>query len=162
MRVSDIMRRSFASIRADASLLDAANLLIETNQRGLPVVDADGSVLGMISEGDFLRRAELDVDLPQDSWFAKIIGSDKQAPSRQRMSALVVGEVMTRHPVCISDEALVSEVVALMSGRRIAQLPVVCGDTLVGVVSRVELLEAVASVLRAAKATTGTLVTDAT
>lgn len=161
MKVSDIMRRSFASIGADASLLEAADLLIETNQRGLPVVDADGNLLGMISEGDFLRRAELDVDLPQDSWFAKILGNDKQAPARRRMSALVVGEVMTRHPVSVSDEALVSEVVALMSGRRIAQLPVMCGDTLVGVVSRSELLEAVASVLRAAKASTDRLASDA-
>lgn len=152
MIVSDIMRRSFASIRPDASLLEAADLLIQTNQRGLPVLDADGNLLGMISEGDFLRRTELDVDMPRDNWFARILGGDKHEPSRRRMSALVVGEVMSRHPLCISDEAPVSEVVAMMGARRIAQLPVVCGDTLVGLVGRAELLVAVASVLRAAQA----------
>jgi CBS domain-containing protein len=153
MKVSDIMRRSFASIKADASLLEAADLLLETNQRGLPVVDDDGNLLGMISEGDFLRRAELEVDLPRENWFEKILGTDKHAPARRRMSALVVGEVMSRHPICISDEAPVSEVVAMMGARRIAQLPVVCGDTLVGVIGRAELLQAVASVLRAARET---------
>lgn len=153
MNVSDIMRRSFRSIEAGASLLEAADLLLETNQRGLPVVDAEGSLLGMISEGDFLRRTELDVDLPRGSWLGKVLGGEKQDPERRRMCALVVGEVMTRNPVCISDEALVSEVVTLMGTRHIAQLPVVCGDVLVGLVGRVELLGAVASALRAAQVT---------
>jgi CBS domain-containing protein len=155
MKVSDIMRRSFTSIRASASLLEAADLLLETSQRGLPVVDADGALLGMISEGDFLRRAELDVDPPRGNWLGKVLGTEKQTPARRRMSALVVGEVMTRGPICVGDEALVSEVVALMGTHHIAQLPVVCGDTLVGVVGRTELIRAVAAVLRSAAANRG-------
>ena len=64
MIVSDIMRRSFATIKPEAPLIEAAHLLLETNQRGLPVVDRDRILVGIISEGDFLHRTELDVSLP--------------------------------------------------------------------------------------------------
>ena len=63
------------------------------------------------------------------------------------MRAQLVREVMTRDPVCVDDEATFDEVVALMDARHIAQLPVVCGSSVVGVVSRVELLVAVAGAL---------------
>ncbi|WP_422272781.1 HPP family protein [Bradyrhizobium sp.] len=53
MNVSDIMRRSFATIRPDAPPLEAADLLLQTNQRGLPVIDREGTLVGVISEGDF-------------------------------------------------------------------------------------------------------------
>ena len=69
MNVSDVMRRSFATIRPDASLLDAAHLLLETNQRGLPVIDSEGTLVGVISEGDFLHRVELDIARqPETGW----------------------------------------------------------------------------------------------
>ena len=150
MIVADLMRRSFATIKADAPLLEAADLLLETNQRGLPVVDAGGALQGMISEGDFLRRAELDVDAPPGNWLEQFLGIEEDTPARRRMHARTVGEAMSRYPVCISDEATVSEVVALMDSRHVAQLPVLCGETLVGVIGRVELLCAVEKVLRSA------------
>ena len=69
MNVSDIMRRSFATIKPDAPLLDAAHLLIETNQRGLPVIDQDGTLVGVISEGDFLHRTQLiSARRPETGW----------------------------------------------------------------------------------------------
>lgn len=153
MNVSDIMRRSFATITADAPLLEAVDLLLETNQRGLPVVDADGALQGMISEGDFLHRTELDVDAPPGNWLEAFLGIEEDTPARRRMHALTVGEAMSRDTVSVSDEATVSDVVALMDTRHIAQLPVLCGDTLVGVIGRVELLYAVEKVLRAARST---------
>ena len=72
MNVSDIMRRSFATIKPDAPLLDAAHLLIETNQRGLPVIDHDGALVGVISEGDFLHRTELDISPPRGNWLEEV------------------------------------------------------------------------------------------
>jgi CBS domain-containing protein len=67
MKVPDIMRRSFATIKPDAPLIDAAHLLLETDQRGLPVVDREGALVGVISEGDFLHRSELEMGPPQGS-----------------------------------------------------------------------------------------------
>jgi CBS domain-containing protein len=147
MNVSDIMRRSFATIKPDAPLLDAAHLLIETNQRGLPVIDQDGTLVGVISEGDFLHRTELDISPPPGNLLEELLGIEEDTPARRRMRAQLVREVMTRDPVFVDDEATLDEVVALMDARHIAQLPVVCGSSVVGVVSRVELLVAVAGAL---------------
>jgi CBS domain-containing protein len=147
MNASDIMRRSFASIAPDAPLLDAAHLLMETNQRGLPVIDHEGSLAGVISEGDFLHRTELDISPPAGNWLEQLLGIEEGTPARRRMRARRVHEVMTRDPVFVDNEASLGEVVALMDLRHIAQLPVVCGGFVVGVVSRVELLAAVARAL---------------
>jgi CBS domain-containing protein len=144
MNVSDIMRRSFATIKPDAPLLDAAHLLIETNQRGLPVIDRDGTLVGVISEGDFLHRTELDIRPPPGNWLEELLGIEEDTPARRRMRARLVHETMTRDPVCVDDEATLDEVVALMDARHIAQLPVVCGGSVVGVIGRAELLAAVA------------------
>ena len=83
MNVSDIMRRSFATIKPDAPLLDAAHLLIETNQRGLPVIDHDGALVGVISEGDFLHRTELDISPPRGNWLEEVLGIEEDTPARQ-------------------------------------------------------------------------------
>jgi CBS domain-containing protein len=147
MNASDIMRRSFATIKPDAPLLDAAHLLMETNQRGLPVVDHEGSLAGVISEGDFLHRTELDIRPPPGNWLEELLGIEEDTPARRRMRARLVHEVMTRDPVCIDNEASLDEVVALMDLRHVAQLPVVCGGSVVGIISRVELLAAVARAL---------------
>jgi CBS domain-containing protein len=150
MNVSDIMRRSFATIRPDAPLLDAAHLLLETNQRGLPVIDREGMLVGVISEGDFLHRTELGISPPPGNFLEELLGIEEDTPARRRMRARLVRETMTRDPVSVDDEASLDEVVALMDVRHIAQLPVVCGGSVVGVVSRVELLAAVARALSSA------------
>jgi CBS domain-containing protein len=64
MRAKDVMRRSFATVKPGTSLVEAARLLLETNQRGLPVQDKDGNLVGIISEGDLLHRDELGVKPP--------------------------------------------------------------------------------------------------
>ena len=74
MNVPDIMRRSFATIRPDAPLLDAAHLLLETNQRGLPVIDRQGTLVGAISEGDFLHRTELGISPPPGNFLEELLG----------------------------------------------------------------------------------------
>ena len=147
MNVSDIMRRSFATIKPDAPLLDAAHLLIETNQRGLPVIDDEGALVGVISEGDFLHRTELDISPPPGNWLEELLGIEEDTPARRRMRARLVREVMARDPICIDEELTLDEVVALMDAHHIAQLPVLCGGSVVGIVSRAELLAAVARAL---------------
>jgi CBS domain-containing protein len=150
MNVSDIMRRSCATIKPDAPLLEAADLLLQTNQRGLPVIDREGTLVGVISEGDFLHRTKLDISPPPGNFLEELLGIDEDTPARRRMRACLVRETMTRDPVCVDDEASLDQVVALIDVRHIAQLPVVCGGSVVGVVSRVELLAVVARALSSA------------
>jgi CBS domain-containing protein len=151
MNVSEVMRRSFATIRPDAPLLDAAHLLLETNQRGLPVIDSEGTLVGVISEGDFLHRVELDIGPPPGNWLEDILGIEENTPARRRMRAGLVREAMTLDPVFVNDEATLDEVVTLMDARHVAQLPVVCGEIVIGIIGRVELLNAVAQALYSAK-----------
>jgi CBS domain-containing protein len=147
MNVSLVMRRTFATIKPEASLLEGAHLLLETNQRGLPVIDGEGTLVGIISEGDFLHRVELDIDPPPGNWLEEILGIKQDTPARRRMQARIVSESMSRNPVCVSDETTLDEVVALMDIRHVAQVPVVCGTTVVGIIGRLELLRAVAHAL---------------
>jgi CBS domain-containing protein len=147
MNVSDIMRRSFATIKPDAPLLEAADLLLQTNQRGLPVIDHEATLVGVNSEGDFLHRTELDISPPPGNFLEELLGIEEDTPARRRMSARLVRETMTRDPICVNEEASLDEVVALMDVHHIAELSVVCGSSVVGVVSRVELLAAVARAL---------------
>jgi CBS domain-containing protein len=147
MNVSDVMRRSFATIKSDAPLREAANLLMQTNQRGLPVVDHEGTLVGVISEGDFLHRTELDISPPPGNWLEDVLGIKEDTPARRRMGARLVHQAMTRDPIYVDDEATLDEVVALMDARHIAQLPVVRGGCVIGIVSRVELLAAVVHAL---------------
>ena len=151
MNVSDVMRRSFATIKPEASLLEAAHLLLETNQRGLPVIDGEGTLVGIISEGDFLHRVELDIGPPPGTWLEDILGIEEDTPARRRMQARLVRDAMTRDPVCVNNKTTLDEVVALMDARHVAQLPVVCGATVVGMIGRVELLSAVAHALSQAE-----------
>jgi len=146
MNVSSLMRRSFATVGPDTLLVDAAHLLLETNQRGLPVID-EGMLVGVISEGDFLHRAELGIEPPPGNWLEEILGIKEDTPARRRMRARLVREAMTPNPVCVNDETTLDEAVALMDARHVAQLPVVCGVTVIGIIGRVELVAAGAEAL---------------
>ncbi|WP_441252009.1 CBS domain-containing protein [Tardiphaga sp. 71_E8_N1_1] len=99
-------------------------------------------VIGVVSEGDFLHRAELDVLPPRGNWVEQLIGIEEDTPATRRMTACTVGEIMSRVPVCIGANATVDEVVALMDRHHVAQVPVMCGSNVVGLISRTELLAA--------------------
>ena len=143
MRVVDVMRRSVAVIKPQAQLLEAVQLLLETGQRALPVVDEEGLPVGIISEGDFLHRTELGTAAPRGNWFEDLLGFEEDTPARRRFSALTVGAVMSRDLICVGEEASFDEVIAEMDMRQIAQVLVVCGSILVGLIGRPELLDAV-------------------
>jgi CBS-domain-containing membrane protein len=88
MNVSHVMRRLFATIKPEASLLEAANLFLETNQRGLPVIDGEGTLVGIISEGDCLHWVELDISAPPGNWLEDILASKRIARSPSYVGAL--------------------------------------------------------------------------
>ncbi len=142
MRAMDVMRNSFATVKSSTSLLDAARLLLETNQRGLPVLDDNGGLVGIISEGDFLHRDELGVMPPAGNWLEQILGIEEVTPARERMRALRVGEIMTLNPVYVEEDASVDDVIVAMDLRDVAQLPVVSTGKVVGMISRFELISA--------------------
>jgi CBS domain-containing protein len=142
MRVSDVMRSWFATVKPGTPLLEAARLLLETNQRGLPVLDDNEMLVGIVSEGDFLHRDELGVMPPAGNWLEQILGIEEATPARERMRALRVGEIMTLNPVCVAEDASVDDVIADMDLRYVAQIPVVSAGKVIGLISRFELIAA--------------------
>jgi len=143
MKVSDVMRSPAVSIAPDCRVIDAVRLLMETGRRGLPVVDHSGVLVGIVSEGDFLRRIELETAPRDRPWFDAIFGAGESAMAFARAYGRRVDEIMTRDPVCVAHDADLTEAIALMEGRHVAQIPVVSNGAVVGMISKAELLSAV-------------------
>ncbi|MBR0752367.1 CBS domain-containing protein [Bradyrhizobium jicamae] len=142
MLATDVMRTSFATVKVTATVRDAVQLLLETDQRGLPVVNDAGELVGMVSEGDFLHRSELGVSPPAGNWLEAFFAIDENSPERKRMHTLNVGAMMSSSPITVGVDASLDDVVAQMDLYDIAQVPVVNGGAVLGIVSRRELLAA--------------------
>ena len=142
MRVTEVMRSSFATVKPETPIIEAARLLLQTNQRGLPVLDEDGRLIGIVSEGDLLHRDELGVRPPAGNWLEESLGIEEGSPARERMRALRVGAVMTPDPVCVDESATVNDVIAAMDVRKVAQIPVAAASGVIGIVNRFELIAA--------------------
>ena len=137
MKAGDLMTTGAARIRPDASLAEAVRLMVEHRISGLPVVDAQDKLVGVITEGDFLRSD--DGHLPHV--LAILAGGASAAAGDLRSRR--VEELMTRDPVTITVETPIEEIVALMNRHKVKRLPVLTQGKVVGIVSRANLLLAV-------------------
>ncbi|MGB7714958.1 MAG: CBS domain-containing protein [Pseudolabrys sp.] len=144
-----MMTRKVISVASDASAMQAGTLMLKHQISGLPVVDSSGVLLGIISEGDFLRRAELGTQRRRPRWLAFLIGPGRLASEYVHACGRKVKEIMTPNPYTVTEATPVTEVVQLMERHRIKRVPVVCGRRLVGIVSRADLLRALARLARA-------------
>ena len=148
MRAHQIMTRSVISVKPDTTIVDAANLMLQRHVSGLPVVDDDGKLVGVVSEGDFLRRSEIGTQRKRGRWLKFILGPGKSASDFVQSHGRRVSEVMTTSPVTITEDTAVAEIVDLMERNHVKRLPVVRGDKVVGIVSRANLLQAVSGLAR--------------
>lgn len=150
MRAHQIMTRKVATVSADTSILDAANLMLQQRISGLPVVDKAGHLIGMVSEGDFVRRSEIGTQRPRIRWLEFLMGvSGKVAQDFVREHGRKVSEIMIQDDLCTATEDMpLAELVHLMERRNVKRLPVVRGRTVIGIVTRTDLLRAVASLAR--------------
>ena len=148
MRAHQIMTRQVVTIATDAAIADAASIMLEKHISGLPVVDAAGRLVGIISQGDFIRRAEIGTQRKRGRWLKLLLGSGKVASDFVRERGRKVGEIMTRAPCTVTEDATLEDVVSLMEQNNVKRLPVMRGDQLVGIVTRSNLLQAVAELAR--------------
>lgn len=142
VRATRVMRSSFATIRPATTLVEVVRLLLQTNQRGLPVLDRDGHLVGIVSEGDLLHRDELGVSSAAGNWLEELLEIEETGPARERMRTLSVAAIMTKDPVCVDEDATVKDVISVMDRRGVAQVPVVSAGKVIGMVSRFELIAA--------------------
>ena len=110
--------------------------------------DAAGKLVGIISEGDFIRRSEIGTQRKRGRFLKFILGSGKEAADFVHEHGGKVGEIMTPEPLTINEDTDLEEIVELMEKNNVKRLPVMRGDKLVGIVSRSNLLQAVASLAR--------------
>jgi Mg/Co/Ni transporter MgtE len=124
--------------------------MLDHNVSGLPVVDAKGALVGMVTEGDLLRRAETGTERKRPHWLEFILGPGRLAADYVHAHARKVADVMTQKVVSVAPATSLEEIVRLMERHRIKRLPVVEHDRVVGIVSRASLLPVLAHLAAAA------------
>jgi CBS domain-containing protein len=151
MKAKDVMTSPVISVEPEVPVLQAVRIMLQRRVSGLPVIDGAGQLVGVVTEGDFLRRAETGTQRRRPRWLEFLAGPGRLAQDYARAHARKVSEVMTPDPITVDEEAPLEDIVRLMEKRQIKRLPVVRGTTIVGIVSRANLLHALASVAREAK-----------
>jgi CBS domain-containing protein len=144
MKARDVMTQYVTSIGPNDPVSRAVRIMLQNEISGLPVLDTFGRLVGMITEGDLLRRAETGTQRRRPRWIEIFIGPGRLADEYVHSHGRKVSEVMTLDPVSVTEETPLEEVVRLMEKRRIKRVPVVRGDSVVGIVSRANLLHALA------------------
>src|SRR4051794_2040228 len=148
MRAHQIMTRPVFTVLPDATILEAANLMLRRHISGLPVVDAAGKLVGIVSEGDLIRRSEIGTQRKRNPLLRFILGPGQAAVDFVHEHGCKIAEIMTHDPVTITESTPLETIVSLMEKNKLKRLPVMRGENLVGIVSRANLLQAVASLAR--------------
>jgi CBS domain-containing protein len=128
MRAHQIMTRDVITATPDTSIVDAATMMLQHHVSGLPVVDADKKLVGIVSEGDFLRRAEIGTGRKRSRWLQFFAGPGRAGADFVHEQGRKVGEVMSRNPITVSEDATLEDIVGLMEQNNVKRLPVMRGD----------------------------------
>jgi CBS domain-containing protein len=147
MKAADLMTSLVVTVRPDATIEYAAQLMLQYRISGLPVTDSDGAVLGIITESDLLRRAETGTEKRHARWVSLLVGPGRLAQEYVRTHGRKVGEVMTDRVFSITPETPLADLVALMETRHVKRVPVVDQRRLVGIISRADVMAALVGLL---------------
>lgn len=150
MIVADVMTRNVLSVSPDATVDEAARMMLERGISGLFVVDAKGELAGIVTEGDLLRRDELGTERHRPWWLRMIVSPGRQAADFTRTHGRRVSDVMTEAVISVATDASLEDVVEIMEENRIKRVAVVARKRVVGVVSRSDLLRALVGRSRSA------------
>ena len=144
MKAAEVMSRDVISVGPDEPVREVASTMLMRRISGLPVVDAEGRVLGIVSEGDLIRRPEIQTDQPRRGWLSLFLSDEERARDFIKSHGLKAREVMTQPAICVAPDMHLAEVVRLMERHRIKRLPVIENGKLAGLVTRTDLLRALA------------------
>lgn len=148
MRAHHIMTRKVIKVAPGDSVTDAARLMLDNHVSGLPVVDLKGTLVGIVTERDLLRRREIGTQRKRPRWLDFILGPGRQAAEYVQTAGRRVEEIMTRDVQTVTEDTPLSDVVAIMEKYRIKRVPVVNRNKLIGIISRQNFVRAVAGLAR--------------
>lgn len=142
MLAHHIMTKDVVSVRAEAPVHDIATLMTEKRISGLPVVTADGQVIGIVSQSDLLHRHELRTEIGQKWWLKVFSDPDRMAREFSKAHGLKALDVMNRHVVSVDENTDLADVAAILDRNKIKRVPVLRDGKLVGLVARSDLVKA--------------------
>ena len=145
MKASDIMVSTVITVGPDATVQDVADLLVRNRISALPVVGDNGELLGIVSEGDLINRPETKTAHRKAWWLDALASNETLAADYVKSHSRKVADVMTRNVITASPETSVAELAALLEKNSIKRVPIIKDKRIVGIVSRANLLQGLAS-----------------
>jgi CBS-domain-containing membrane protein len=145
MKAQDIMTQPVVSVGPNDTIGRAIRVMLQKHISGLPVIDPAGRLVGIVTEGDFLRRVETTTERKRPRWLEFLAGPGRMADEYVHTHGRKISEVMSIDLVTVAEDTPLENVVTLMEKKRIKRVPVVRDEKVVGIVSRANLLHALAS-----------------
>jgi CBS domain-containing protein len=138
------MAREVISVRADDSVQKAAAVMLDHRISAVPVISDSGSLVGILSEGDLLRRVEIGTDRRRSSWLEFFVAPETRVAEFVKAHAVRVADVMIRQVVTATEDASLAAIATLLEQNGIKRVPIVRGEKLIGLVSRRDIVRAFA------------------
>ena len=154
MNAADVMTTNVVCAAPDTPLAELIRLMLDNRVSALPILEHD-RIVGVVSEGDLVRRAETGTEIRRPHWLELLISGTRLAADYARTHGRRADEVMTRDVVTVTETTPLADIVRLFATRHIRRVPVVRDGRLVGIVSRRDLLRTLADHLKAAPASQG-------
>jgi CBS domain-containing protein len=142
-----LMNRPVVTVGPDANVVEIARLMRDHNISGLPVVDHEKRVLGIVSEGDLLRRHEIGTAERRSSWWLDLLADPiERAKDYTRTRGNLVRDIMSSPAITVDEDATIGEIADTLQRHGIKRVPVVRDGRLVGIISRADVVQLVATV----------------
>lgn len=142
LTAADIMQHDVLTVNVDSTIAEAARAMLRNKISGLPVIDWRRKPVGIVTEGDLLRRSEIGTERHRSRWLQLLLGPGRAAAEYTTEHARKVSEIMTDKLVVVGADTPLGDVVAAMEKNHIKRVPVLRGGELIGIVSRADLLRA--------------------
>jgi CBS-domain-containing membrane protein len=156
MKAADVIVSPVITVGPECSVQDLAEILLEHRISAVPVVSKNGDLVGIVSEGDLIRRTEIDTERRRSRSLALLIGSQPLAAEFVKSHARRVADLMTRDVIVATSETPLRHIAALLEKNGIKRVPIVSNGKVVGIVSRANLVQALATARKEIKAAAAT------
>jgi CBS domain-containing protein len=146
MKISDVIASNVISVLPETSVYEIAETLVKNRISGVPVINPAGQLVGIVSEGDLIRRVEIGTEQPRSRWLDALLEPRLAASEFVKAYGRKAKDVMTPEPLSATEEMSLSDAATLLEKNQIKRLPVVRGGRVVGIISRANLVRALATI----------------